>query len=72
MTDEASGKIRSARRHGELIASARAVQMEPVEFQLDFDCAQKKLSGYARVGLRRCDLIQPVSHWSSPRSLFAR
>jgi uncharacterized protein DUF3142 len=44
----------------ELIASAKAAQLEPAEFQLDFDCAQKKLSEYAKWVRAMRGAIQPM------------
>jgi hypothetical protein len=44
----------------ELIASAKAAQVEPAEFQLDFDCAQKKLLGYAQWLRAIRDAVQPM------------
>jgi hypothetical protein len=43
-----------------IIAEARAHELELAEFQLDFDCAQKKLAGY-RVWVRRLrDAVAPL------------
>ncbi len=44
----------------ELIASAKAAQVELAEFQLDFDCAQKKLSEYAKWVRAMRGAVQPM------------
>ena len=43
-----------------ILAEAREQQVKVAEFQLDFDCAQKKLAGYRQWVRRFRDTVQPV------------